>query len=143
MATGRRWGQPPALPPAPGILGGVAPPRDDAAGSRSVSGTAYAEAALELVELVPPGHATTYGDVAEALRDAGWGGGPRSVGAVMARYGSGVPWWRVVRADGGLPPCDPAAALQRHRAEGTPLTPGGRVDLSRARAALAVAQPPP
>ncbi len=89
-----------------------------------------------MVEGVGEGRATTYGDVAEVLRDAGWGGGPRSVGAVMARHGSAVAWWRVVRADGGLPVCDRSEARARHLSEGTPLTPGGRIDLVRARAVL-------
>lgn len=95
----------------------------------------YEDAVLDLVDAVPPGRATTYGDVASALRDAGWGGGPRAVGAVMSRHGGAVAWWRVVRADGGLPLCDVPSARARHRAEGTPMV-GERVDLGRARARL-------
>lgn len=102
----------------------------------------YAEAVLGLVDAVGPGRATTYGDVAEVLRDAGWGGGPRTVGAVMARHGGAVAWWRVVRADGAMPLCDPAEALARHRCEGTALTRGGRIDLRLARADLPVARCP-
>jgi alkylated DNA nucleotide flippase Atl1 len=70
-----------------------------------------------------------YGDVAAALQQ---GGGPRQVGTVMARFGSGVPWHRVVRADGSLPAGHEAEALRRHRREGTPLR-GERVDLRAAR----------
>jgi len=103
----------------------------------------YADAVLDLVDHVPPGRATTYGDIAEVLRDAGWGGGPRTVGAVMARHGAVVTWWRVVRADGGLPLCDPVAALARHRSEGTALTRSGRVDLGAARAVLPAGPAPP
>ena len=44
----------------------------------------------------PPGPAMTYGDVAAALGSRA----ARAVGAVMAHYGSDVPWWRVVRACG-------------------------------------------
>ncbi|WP_257578798.1 MGMT family protein [Streptomyces sp. JJ38] len=65
-------------------------------------------------------------------------GGPRQVGRVMALYGGGVPWWRVVRADGALLPGHEQRALAHYRAEGTPLrepATGGppRLDLSRAR----------
>jgi alkylated DNA nucleotide flippase Atl1 len=106
---------------------------------------AYDEAVLDVVDEVPAGWATTYGDVAAVLRQAGWGGGPRTVGAVMARHGAAVPWWRVVRADGGLPVCDRSEALARLLAEGTPLRgwpDAPRVDLGRARADLPEAPPP-
>jgi alkylated DNA nucleotide flippase Atl1 len=39
----------------------------------------------------------------------------------MSTYGSGVPWWRVVRADGTLPQCHQRRALESYRVEGTPL----------------------
>ena len=39
-------------------------------------------------------------------------------------------WWRVVRADGSLPPSHDGEALQAYREEGTPLRPSGRVDLA-------------
>lgn len=93
--------------------------------------TPYAEAVLDLVERIPPGRAMAYGDVAAALQR---GGGPRQVGTVMARFGSGVPWHRVVRADGSPAAGHEAEALRRHRREGTPLTASGtRLDMSRAR----------
>ena len=60
----------------------------------------YVEAVLSLVETMPRGRVTTYG----ALADAVGSRGPRSVGRVMSTYGGSVPWWRVVRADGSLPP---------------------------------------
>ena len=88
----------------------------------------YVEAVLSLVEQVPAGRVTTYG----ALADAVGTGGPRQVGQVMALHGGSVPWWRVVRADGGLPHCHDGEALRLHRAEGTPLRPSGRVDLGAA-----------
>ncbi|WP_442785544.1 MGMT family protein [Actinacidiphila sp. DG2A-62] len=97
----------------------------------------YAERVLDAVELIPPGRVMTYGDVAEWLGE----GGPRQVGRVMALYGGGVPWWRVVRADGRLLPGHEPSALAEYRAEGTPLRPGGpaaeghvpRLDMRRAR----------
>ena len=92
--------------------------------------TPYAEAVLDLVERIPPGRAMAYGDVAAALQR---GGGPRQVGTVMARFGSGVPWHRVVRADGSPAPGHEAEALRRHRREGTPLTASGtRLDMAAA-----------
>ena len=91
--------------------------------------TPYAEAVLDLVARIPSGQVMAYGDVAAALQR---GGGPRQVGTVMARFGSGVPWHRVVRADGSPAAGHEAEALRRHHAEGTPLR-GSRVDLARAR----------
>ncbi|MFI0233630.1 MGMT family protein [Streptomyces sp. NPDC017086] len=97
----------------------------------------YAERVLEVAELIPPGRVMTYGDVAEWLEE----GGPRQVGRVMALYGSAVPWWRVVRADGALLPGHELSALAHYRAEGTPLKQATRsaqghlprLDMRRAR----------
>jgi alkylated DNA nucleotide flippase Atl1 len=88
----------------------------------------YAERVLDVVARIPPGRALAYGDVAELLG----GRGARAVGGVLARHGSGVPWWRVVRADGSLPVGHEQEAAQRLRAEGVPLREG-RVDLARCR----------
>lgn len=100
----------------------------------------FVTAVLSVVDLVPPGTAVAYGDVAELLG----AGGPRQVGAVMSHYGSGVPWWRVLKASGDAPPGHETEALKHYLHEGTPLhgeherflrTGEGRwrVDLSRAR----------
>lgn len=93
----------------------------------------FADDVLDVVERVPPGHVVTYGDVAEMLGR----GGARGVGTVLARYGSGVPWWRVVRAGGGFPQGLEDEALAHYREEGTPLrggpVDGRRVDLAAAR----------
>jgi len=91
----------------------------------------YVEAVLGLVERIPRGRATTYGAIADALLDH-FGGGPRQVGSVMAHHGGGVPWWRVVRADGSLPPSHGDEARQAYLEEATPLRPSGAVDLRRA-----------
>jgi alkylated DNA nucleotide flippase Atl1 len=88
----------------------------------------YTEAVLSLVETVPPGRVTTYG----ALADAVGSRGPRSVGRVMATHGGAVPWWRVVRADGSLPPSHDDEARVQYLSEGTPFTASGRVDMRRA-----------
>lgn len=77
----------------------------------------FLEAVLEVVADIPPGRVMTYGDVAAVLGSRG----ARVVGQAMARYGDGVPWWRVIRA-GGLPPtCHEGRALEYYRQEGTPL----------------------
>lgn len=85
----------------------------------------YVEAVLACVESVPPGRVTTYGAIADAVGRFG----PRRVGNVMSEHGGGVPWWRVVRADGSPPPCHGGTATEHHRAEGTPLRPSGKVDM--------------
>ncbi|GGI72750.1 MGMT family protein [Pseudarthrobacter scleromae] len=77
----------------------------------------YVEAVLAIVELVPAASAVAYGDVAELLGS----GGPRQVGAVMSHYGSGVPWWRILKASGHAPAGHEAEALRHYLAEGTPL----------------------
>ncbi|REE98737.1 MGMT family protein [Thermomonospora umbrina] len=90
----------------------------------------YAESVLDVVERIPPGRVMAYGDVAELVER----GGPRQVGRVMAQWGGGVPWWRVVRADGRPPQGHEVRAMEEYRVEGTPLRPDGtRVDIRRAR----------
>ncbi|ASN20980.1 MGMT family protein [Arthrobacter sp. YN] len=77
----------------------------------------YVTAVLGVVDLVPPGSAVSYGDVAELLG----AGGPRQVGAVMSHYGSSVAWWRVLRASGEAPPGHEVDALMHYLQESTPL----------------------
>lgn len=103
----------------------------EGSGARPPSGlSAFAQAVLDVVDLVPAGQVMTYGDVAEYLGR----GGPRAVGAVMARHGDTVCWWRVIKADGSPPPGHEREALRQYRAERTPLRAGGTsVDLARAR----------
>jgi alkylated DNA nucleotide flippase Atl1 len=86
----------------------------------------YVEEVLCLVEQVPAGRVTTYGAIADAVGRFG----PRRVGAVLAELGGPVPWWRVVRADGSLPPSHGDAARAAYLQEGTALRPSGRVDLA-------------
>src|SRR5919112_378036 len=88
----------------------------------------YVEAVLALVEQVPPGRVTTYG----ALADEVGFGGPPGIRRVMSQFGGPVPWWRVVRADGSLPPSHGDEARARYLDEGTPLRPSGRIDMPRA-----------
>ena len=77
---------------------------------------------LARAKRVPPGFVTTYGDLSP--------GAPRFAGAVMAACEDpGVPWQRVVRADGSL-----AKGTRQRNAletEGVPFR-GARVDMRRA-----------
>ncbi len=88
---------------------------------------------LAVVAAIPSGRAMAYGDVAAAIGSRA----ARGVGQVMAYYGSDVPWWRVVRASGHPAVDHEQAALERYRAEGTPLlwsaSGAFRVDLATAR----------
>ena len=92
--------------------------------------TEFAERVLDLVAQIPSGRVMTYGQVADHLGS----GAARAVGTVMARFGAGVPWHRVVRADGRPPVGHEVEALARYRREGTPLRRDGlAVDLEAAR----------
>lgn len=76
------------------------------------------------VRAIPEGFVRTYGDIAPRT--------PRLVGAVLREHGDGLPWHRVVRADGSVAKGERQLALLR--AEDVPLRPGGtKVDLSEAR----------
>ena len=97
----------------------------------------FARRVLDAVDRIPVGAVLTYGDVAEfvagsAAGDNGRRAAPRAVGAVMARYGSEVPWHRVVYGDGRLAHGHEAQAARLLRAESVPVR-DGRVDLARAR----------
>ncbi|WP_300611850.1 MGMT family protein [Trebonia sp.] len=92
----------------------------------------YSARVLDVVDAIPPGQVMSYGDIAEYLG----AGGPRQVGRVLAAYGGGVAWWRVIHADGTPAPGHQTAALAHYLAEGTPLRsarPPVRVDMRRAR----------
>jgi alkylated DNA nucleotide flippase Atl1 len=81
-----------------------------------------AERILRRVRSVPPGRVTTYGDLDP--------GAPRHAGAVLAAcHDPGVPWQRVVRADGSLAKGDRQRRLLER--EGVPFR-GARVDMRAA-----------
>lgn len=88
----------------------------------------YAEAVHRVAGRIPAGSVLTYGDIAELLG----AGGPRQVGAAMARSHGTLPWWRVLRADGALPADLQERALPRWIDEKTPLR-AGRVRIPEAR----------
>jgi len=54
--------------------------------------TAAAEEIVERIRRIPEGFVATYGDLSP--------GAPRFAGNVVSRVPEGVPWWRVVHADG-------------------------------------------
>jgi alkylated DNA nucleotide flippase Atl1 len=102
----------------------------------------FVDLVLELVADIPPGRVMTYGDIAATFGSRG----ARVVGQIMARYGSDVPWWRVIRSSGQPPACHEGRALEFYREEGTPLRSLSaddsartgvearyRIDLARAR----------
>ncbi|CAN5525311.1 hypothetical protein BH09ACT4_BH09ACT4_22440 [soil metagenome] len=94
----------------------------------------FAEAVLDVVAGIPEGMVMAYGDVAATIGSRA----PRAVGAVMAYYGSDVPWWRVVRASGHPVAEHERRALEHYRSERTPLVWAAdrtsfRVDLRLAR----------
>ena len=94
----------------------------------------FASDVLDVVDAIPPGQVMSYGDIAEFLGR----GGPRQVGRVMSTSGGGVPWWRVVHANGALLDRHERTALREYRKEGTPLRASAdgssfRVDMRRAR----------
>lgn len=90
--------------------------------------TETVEAVLSTVEAIPSGAVMTYGDIGE------WTGlcGPRTVARILSTQGGGVPWWRVVRADGTA--AEPVRARQlAHLAEEGVALRGERIDLAGAR----------
>jgi alkylated DNA nucleotide flippase Atl1 len=93
----------------------------------------YTEQVIAVVSEIPPGRVMTYGDVAWTFGRPG----ARAVGMVMRYHGSGLPWWRVIRAGGHPPTGHEQSARPHYEEEGTPLLPadtpaGYRVDLRAA-----------
>src|SRR6267143_6365293 len=72
------------------------------------------------------GQVASYGQVAAR---AGYPGAARAVGNVLATT-LGLPWWRVVRADGQLAAHSRVEQVRRLRREGVPLK-GTRVTMPR------------
>jgi methylated-DNA-protein-cysteine methyltransferase related protein len=81
--------------------------------------TARAEAVRARIRAIPPGFVSAYSDLDP--------GAPRFAGSVLSSSDDpGLPWWRVVRADGSVP----KGSRQRSRleAEGVPFR-GEKVDM--------------
>jgi alkylated DNA nucleotide flippase Atl1 len=91
--------------------------------------TAFAHRVLDAVDRIPWGRVMSYSDVAEFIG----AGGPRAVGTVMARWGSEVPWHRVLHNDGTCAEHQAARQLALLRSEGVPMRGRSRVDMTQAR----------
>jgi methylated-DNA-protein-cysteine methyltransferase-like protein len=88
--------------------------------------TEFQARVVAVVEALQPGEVVTYGEVA---LEAGRPGAARAVGNLMASV-DGLPWWRVVHADGRLVPGNEREQARRLRAEGVTIS-NGRVAPSR------------
>jgi len=86
----------------------------------------FAQAVYEIVASIPHGCVISYGDIARALGNPR---GARQVGWAMANCPEGLPWWRVVMADGKIAGGEWAGQRRAMlEDEGVPFLPDGRVD---------------
>jgi methylated-DNA-protein-cysteine methyltransferase related protein len=83
--------------------------------------SAFARAVVAVIDRLGPGDVVTYGEVA---REAGYPGRARAVGAILARDGDDLPWWRVVTASGRLVPGHEGEHTRRLQAEGVDVVDG-------------------
>lgn len=58
----------------------------------------FEDRVVRTIKRLKTGEVASYGEIAE---EAGFPGAARAVGALLAKS-SGLPWWRIVRADGRL-----------------------------------------
>jgi len=86
--------------------------------------TSFEDAVVTVIQGIPRGETSTYGEIAE---EAGYPGAARAVGSVV-RTVPGLPWWRVVTATGRLVPGLETEHVQRLRSEGI-LVKNGRVSM--------------
>jgi methylated-DNA-protein-cysteine methyltransferase related protein len=91
----------------------------------SSSVTPFEAAVIAVLQATSPGDVLSYGDVAA---EAGYPGAARAVGGVLRRI-EGLPWWRVVAANGRVIPHNPAEHIDRLRSEGVEVV-GNRVVVS-------------
>ncbi|MCL2577564.1 MAG: MGMT family protein [Defluviitaleaceae bacterium] len=87
----------------------------------------FTKGVYEIVEKIPHGSVASYGQIAMML---GKPRGAREVGWAMRNCPEGLPWWRVVMADGSVT----GGAYSEMRKtlldeENVPLLPDGRVDM--------------
>jgi len=64
-----------------------------------MNNASFNQRVYKLVAMVPKGKVTTYGEIARALGNPR---GARTVGWAMRHCPDGLPWQRVVRADGSV-----------------------------------------
>jgi|SRR5688500_7193295 methylated-DNA-protein-cysteine methyltransferase-like protein len=92
--------------------------------------TTFEQAVTAVLARLPSGVVVTYGEVAA---EAGYPRAARAVGNLLAGS-DGLPWWRVVRADGRLVPGEEARQATLLALEGITTT-GGRVTARHRRSA--------
>jgi methylated-DNA-protein-cysteine methyltransferase related protein len=81
----------------------------------------FEDAVERVLRSLQPGEVVTYGEVAA---DAGFPGAARAVGRFLSRSPDGIPWWRVVTANGRLVPGHEHEHERRLRAEGIDVADG-------------------
>ncbi len=81
---------------------------------------------LAMIASLKPGEIVTYGEVAA---EVGKPGAARAVGSTLRRYGSEVPWWRVVASNGRLVPGSEQRHTEKLTSEGVTVR-NGRVVMS-------------
>lgn len=86
----------------------------------SQHGADFTDAVVAVIEAIPRGEVTTYGEIAA---EAGFPGAARAVGNLL-RTTPGLPWWRVIAASGRLVPDNEREHAQRLRAEGVRIHKG-------------------
>ncbi|MEZ5377320.1 MAG: MGMT family protein [Acidimicrobiales bacterium] len=82
--------------------------------------TPFEAAVIAVLVATEPGDVMTYGEVAA---EAGFPGAARAIGGVLRRH-EGLPWWRVVAANGRIIPHDPDEHARRLAAEGVVVVNG-------------------
>ncbi|HET7313977.1 MGMT family protein [Salinisphaera sp.] len=89
------------------------------------------ERIFEVVRRIPPGHVATYGQIARLV---GRPRGARRIGYALHRCPSGLPWHRVINAQGRISlPADSTSGLAQRRrlSEEGIVFISGRIDLDR------------
>ena len=81
----------------------------------------------KVIRALRPGEVASYGEIAE---EAGFPGAARAVGTLLSRT-AGLPWWRVVRADGSLASGHPEEQRKRLEKEGVKVVRGRVVGSGR------------
>jgi methylated-DNA-protein-cysteine methyltransferase-like protein len=85
--------------------------------------TPFQRAVVETVAALRPGDLASYADIAE---EAGHPGAGQAVANVLRRA-AGLPWWRVVPADGRVYRSHRPVQIPLLRAEGHPVDDDGRI----------------
>lgn len=96
----------------------------------------FFQSVYAVVARIPYGKVMSYGDVAKAI---GYPRRARFVGYAMRVCPEGLPWHRVVKADGSIAGGGFAPIREMLlRKEGVPFLPDGRVDMSKCRVSVSL-----